>query len=343
MTRTRWALTLILLGVLALPVGVAFGAKGGNGGGKPGGGGDDPPNTTPLDILYTVAEGSGYGTLYAVQDDGTGATKLADTRGGATWSPDGTQVAYYGYVNGFGIYILDMESGNSTKLISIDNLTAGFVDWCPVPESDGTHRLAFTMHAASGSVDVFVARFDDTGLLGLENVTNTSVGTESFVTWSPNGEQLAVGYHQRIRVIDLENRDSNGSPTAHDVYESIRFFPYSVVWSKTGDEIAFKAYDADYAQNGGTGLTDIFVFEVSDASGSWTGTTPVNVTNSPNDEENSLTWSPDDSKLLIHNSYWAKIGKGTSKGSWQLLELGTGTRTTIDGKGGQPKWRRATP
>ena len=75
------AVAFTLAVVLLLTAGDASAKK--NGGGKPGGG--DPGNTTPLDILVTVPEGSGYGTLYAMQDDGTGLTELAPDRGSLWW------------------------------------------------------------------------------------------------------------------------------------------------------------------------------------------------------------------------------------------------------------------
>ena len=325
-------IAVLITFALLLSLASAAYAKKGGGGGKPGGGGD-PGNTTPLDILVTVS-----GTLYAIQDDGTGETALASIRGGAAWSPDGTQVAFYGLQDGFGIYLMDVDGGTPQLLIPMQNLTAGQLDWCP----DGSQRLAFTMRETEGS-DVFVASFDDTGVLGTENVTNVAGPGSGYMhpTWSPDGNQIAVLYPTtRIRVVDLVNRDEEGLPTVHTVYESSRFRPSWPVWSKTGNQIAFKAYDDDATDP----LNDLFILEVTQASdGTWTGAASVNVTNTPDDEEDAADWSPDDTRLVFANSHWKASRRGTSKTNLQMLTLDTGSRQVLSDRGSHPHWRRSAP
>lgn len=296
-------------------------------------------NTTPLDILFQVNSSacSGCGTLFAIQDDGTGETALASTRGGAAWSPDGTQVAFYGLQEGFGIYLMDVDGGTPQLLIPMQNLTAGQLDWCP----DGSQRLAFTMRETAGT-DVYVASFDDTGVLDIENVTNVA-GPTGYMhpTWSPDGNQLAVRYPtRRIVVVDLANRDASGAPAVDTVYTSSRFRPSWPVWSKTGNQIAFRAYDSDATNP----LSDIFIVDVTQATdGTWTGGTPVNVTNTPDDEEDAADWSPDDTRLVFANSHWKASRRGTSKSNLQMLTLDTGSRQVLSDRGHHPHWKRSDP
>ena len=343
---TPWIAAALGVALLA-PLTLAGNGNGGGGGGKPGGGGGgDPGNTTPLDILYQVPEGSGYGTLYAMQDDGSGSVALAPTRGSrASWSPDGTQVAFYGYENGFGVYVADVDGGTPQKLISIANLTAGFLDWCPVPGSDGTHKLAFTSRDDSGTsaADLYVARFDGSGVAGVERLTSTT-GDERWPTWSPGGEQIAVEYHSQIRVLDLADRDGSGAPSTHVVYESTRFDPGPVAWAKTSTALAFSAYDADHATSGASSLTDLFVVQLSHASGAWSGSAAQNLTSSPDDEETDPSWCPDDSRLVLFDAYWRRgAGNGSAKTSLQVLNLASGSRQTLGSTGVAPVWRRAAP
>ena len=341
MTKLGRTLLAAALGAVVASGGQALAKKGGGSGG----GGGDPGNTTPLDILFTVSDGSGLGTLYAMQDDGSGATGLAATRGGATWSPDGTQVAFYGLQDGYGIYVMDVEGGTPVKLIALQNLTAGHLDWCPVPDADGAQRLAFTSRDESGtsSNDVFVARFDESGLLDVEAVTD-SVGSERWLSWSPSGEQIGVQYHSQIHVVDLADRDAEGAPTVHVVYSSTRFSPGAVTWARTSDTIAFSSYDGDHASSGASSLTDVFTIGLSHASGAWTGSAPTNVTNSPQDEEGGPSWSPDDSKLAVFDAYWRKgAGTGSAKTSIQVLDLATGSRQSISTAGDSPVWKRSDP
>jgi Tol biopolymer transport system component len=338
MRHTTWFAAAMAVAALAITGGDVLAKKGG--GGKPGGGGDggDPGNTTPLDILYQTSEGSGYGTLFAMQDDGTGSVQLAATRGGASWSPDGTQVAYYGYEDGFGVYVMDVDGGTPQKLIAIEGLTAGYLDWCPVVEPDGTHKIVFTSRDESpnGYADLFVAHFDDTGLIEIEGWGNTP-GNETGPSWSPSGEQIAFNYHQQIRVLDLADRDANGVPSTHVVYESTVLWPYGAQWARTSNTLAFAS------KEDGTGdLLDLYVMPLSHANGAWTGGTVTNVTNSPKDEENGFSWSPDDSQLLAFNVYWRRPGSGTGKGSLQLIDVATGARQTLGTQGHSPRWRRAT-
>ena len=339
MRLTTWTTVAAVLIGLALGGGEALAKKGG--GGKPGGGGGgDPPNTTPLDILYTVPEGSGYGTLYAMQDDGTGAVAVTDTRGAASWSPDGTQVAFYGVQSGFGVYVMDVDGGTPQKLIAIENFTAGWLDWCPVAEADGTHKLAFTSRddSGTGNADLYVARFDDSGLIDSERLTS-STGNESRPTWSPSGEQIAIAYHQQIRVLDLADRDASGIPSVHVLYDSTQKWPQHVAWAKTSNQLAFTAAD-DQAHP----LNDVFVMQLSHSNGVWTGSSAVNITNSPKDDESDPTWSPDDSQLAVFDVYWRRgAGNGKATSSLQLLTRATGARQTLSSTGVTPVWRRSTP
>jgi Tol biopolymer transport system component len=334
------------VGLLAVSGGDALAKKGG--GGKPGGGGGDPGNTTPPDIVFLADNDE----LHLLQDDGTGETYLATARGArAAWSPDGTQVAYWGESDGYGIYIADVAGGTSQKVVSIDHAASRYVAWSPVPAPDGHHKLAFTMKrreadgTLSAYVDIFIANLDGTGL---ENVSR-SWGIDSTPSWSPSGGQLSFSYGSTLWVVDIEHRAADGSPTWHEIFDDPDMPAHHPEWSKTGNALVFTARDTTEERP----LNDVFVMglsyvEPSDGSAAyWTGSTPVNVSNTSESEEHMPCWSSDDSKIACRSVRFVKKGKSgsyTGYPSLDVITLSGGSRQTLlDGDCDFPVWRPSSP
>ena len=129
--------------------------------------------------------------VWIMNGDGSQATRLTYNSTddlGATWSPDGKTIAFYGnqYVpDGRGglvvmppphVFLIDVESGAQTAL------TAGrFPSW----SQDG-HRIAFDSSGAASKL--FVINVDGTGV---ELIANQPPARNIRPDWSPNGRQIA--------------------------------------------------------------------------------------------------------------------------------------------------------
>lgn len=98
---------------------------------------------------------------------------------GPDWSPDGTQMAYYSYENGWHIYVMDMET-RETAQITPDDLEARFPSWSP----DGS-QLAF--HVTAGdSAQLYLMNADGSNVRPLIREPRN----DSFPDWSPDGTQI---------------------------------------------------------------------------------------------------------------------------------------------------------
>jgi Tol biopolymer transport system component len=126
--------------------------------------------------------------LFIAQVGVSGSLQLSPAEvTGFDWSPDGRRfVTSQGGGVPFGeaffsnLYLVDRESGASTRLSQQDNVDGGAL-WSP----EGT-RLAFTS-VRDGNVEIYVMNDDGTGVLRLtEHPAEDWVGN-----WSPDGTRLA--------------------------------------------------------------------------------------------------------------------------------------------------------
>jgi Tol biopolymer transport system component len=127
---------------------------------------------------------------------------------GATWSPDGKSIAFYGTQFGPGrdgalvaippshVFLVDVATGIQTVL------TPGrFPSWSP----DG-HRIAFDSSGPASKI--FVINADGSGL---EQIAGQPAARNIRPDWSPNGGRLAFASgtngNERIYVIDADGSD----------------------------------------------------------------------------------------------------------------------------------------
>lgn len=108
----------------------------------------------------------------------------ADVGSRIYWSPTGLHLAYF--LPNDGLYLLDIQSGRSTRLIEIDNLLPrGIPGNDPTWSPDGT-RLAITL-ATAYATDIYVINSDGSGF---RNITN-SPSYDFWPSWSSDSAKLA--------------------------------------------------------------------------------------------------------------------------------------------------------
>jgi serine/threonine protein kinase len=181
------------------------------------------------------SERSGNLDIYIMNVDGSNFRQLTGSSGaerGPAWSPDGTQIAFYGAAskNGsYDIYVINTDGTGLRNLTNSPNADDKYPTWSP----DGT-QLAFHSNA-DGDYDLYIINTDGTGQRNLTNDSADDLGPD----WSPEGSRIAFhtnawGEPYEIAVLDLttrqirrltDNDDTNAFPT----------------WSPDGTRIAFHA------------------------------------------------------------------------------------------------------
>jgi TolB protein len=138
-------------------------------------------------IAYVAVEQKGRASTYRLvlgSPDGNEEKTLVDSRDplmSPAWSPDGRKLAYVGYEDGrSGVYILDLDSGKSTRLVSEKGIN-GSPAWSP----DGT-RLALTM-SFGRNPDIYIVDVAS----GRRRRLTDSPAIDTEASWSPDGNTIA--------------------------------------------------------------------------------------------------------------------------------------------------------
>jgi Tol biopolymer transport system component len=222
--------------------------------------GDLSPNWSPDSevIAFASEQVSGSRSLFTIQVDGEGLTRLTDGAGNdftPAWSPDGSRIAFGTYRHGLGngdLYLMDPDGSNQTPLTS-DPAYDGEPVWSP----DG-ERIAFYSDRDGGR-DIYVMNADGSNLIRL---TDGPVHQQDPV-WSPDGTRIAYIVWEDSGDSDIYLMHADGSGQVQLTSGPVS--DHSPAWSPDGSRIAFSSER--------NGQTDVYVLDVDN---------PANVTR--------LTW-----------------------------------------------------
>ncbi len=141
--------------------------------------------------------------VYAINVDGTNVRRLTNNPADdaiATWSPDGTRIAWETNREGdFDIWIMDADGTNPTAL-TVDPADDEWPAWSP----DGT-KIAFDTWR-DGNREIYVINIDGSGLANL----TVDPGWDSAPAWSRDGSKIAFS-SDRGGGIDIWVMDADGS------------------------------------------------------------------------------------------------------------------------------------
>ncbi len=203
--------------------------------------------------------------IYVMNADGTNPTRLTFNTAMdvfASWSPDGTKIAFASTRDGNAeIYVMNADGSSQTN-ISNNPASDVYPSWSP----DGTKivfaRIMDTPPVPGGNLEIFVMNADGTGQTRLTSNTVRDINP----SWSPDGTKIVFQSDDQIYVMNtdgtgqtkLTSNSTNGQPS----------------WSPDGTKILFGSYrDGNsefYVMNAdGTGQTNISNNPASDAYPSW--------------------------------------------------------------------------
>jgi Tol biopolymer transport system component len=250
-----------------------------------------PPPGHGQKVVFGSNRADGQRDLYVVNEDGTGERRLTfdgeDYRERvATWSPDGSRIAYAALHNGnFDIYTIDANGGDRRR-VTTDPARDDYPSW-----TNGG-RIMFTRGLFSNETSVWVVNADGSNEQRLALPGPHAFGADM----APRGNRFvyttdATGLGV-VHVATLNGTTVSGetavSDPAHDGLGD-----QEPKWSPNGNDIV-------YLHDHGNVDNDIFVVH-SD------GTGQKQLTNTPNRAEFWANWSSDGKEVMFQDGSSGKL------------------------------------
>lgn len=281
-----------------------------------------PPSLVNSAIVYAEWDGSDR-SIKVADADGSNQVTLVTRRRAQfwhpSWSPDGNTVIFSSDLDGPGIYRVMIDRVNGTvgdpeKIITINDIIVASTVWSPVKTVNENFLIAYSDYIpGSNRYDIYL--FDPAAPVvdGINpfNLTNTPNIDEVIPSWSPDAKKLVAVTLTNddppfgIDIFTLGTCVDSGQPVCEvesrrNLIAELSPSPlgptdvWSPSWANTGNMIAVSGYTPQDQNN------DIWVIKFDDDP---TNTTIWNLTNTnsanpPDREENSPTWSPDDSQIM---------------------------------------------
>lgn len=207
------------------------------------------------------------------------APSASSNEGGASWSPDGTAVAFFSNrEGGFAGYVVSSTGGNPVRVTPPEAVGVADLAWSP-----DSKRLAFS---TSSEVD------SDVWVVGADGSDPKQVSTEPGSTqpqWSPDGKLLAISAQplsaESAGLFTLDPATGETTEVADTEYRDA--FP---VWAPDGKSLYFVSAVPNDDAEGGT-ADDILRVDLD-------GGEPEPVIADPISIESELSPSPD-GKLIV--------------------------------------------
>jgi Tol biopolymer transport system component len=275
--------------------------------------------------LITFSDG---GDAYVVEENGSGLRNLTRTPQGETlspweWSPDGTELALYGYVDdpslggaNYDIYVMDAEGRSKTNLTTTeDDVAQAASQTSPTWSPDG-RWIAYTSDEGAeeneGSSNLHVVAAD-----GSEGRRITQSPLYDFSPdWSPDGSKIV--FHRVVKgSSDILTVSPDGSSATRLTSDS--GYNQLAVWSPDGTRIAFTSSRV--------GANEVFVMDAD-------GSAETQLTDIGAKNLSSPTWSPDGTQLAF---------EVFDEGDWDIWIVnadGSAARPLTHGPGDEtsPEW-----
>ncbi len=224
--------------------------------------------------------------IWIVNEDGSGLTNLTDApgyEGNATWSPDGTRIAFDSNQSGNDDIFVMNHDGTRQKRLTSSEASELWPTWSP----DG-RRIAY-----GKGTQLWVMGADGSHKRKIYRAPGENVMLSD---WSPDGRWIAftIGSHPRVSDWDIYVIRPDGSglkkliSTAED--------EGGLEWSSDGTKIAFHRFFGASCNPATACNWDVFTARAD-------GKGEVNLTDTPLNAEYGPTWSPDGSRIAYADEY----------------------------------------
>ncbi|MEP7287918.1 MAG: RHS repeat-associated core domain-containing protein [Chloroflexota bacterium] len=225
-------------------------------------------------IVFASDRDGGNWDIYSMNGDGTDVQRLTSdpaVDGQPTWSPDGTQIAFFSARDGnWEIYVMNAD-GSHVQRITHNNVVDEQPAWSP----DGK-QIVFAS-GPSDHLDLYTMNVDGSQL---QRLTNNGSSNQQ-PAWSPDGKEIAYTSGHGADT-DLYVMAVDGSATrrlTNDFHTN-----QQPTWSADGQRLL-------YSSNRG-GNFDVYVMDAADSANN------QNLTNSPTAEQQAV-WSPDNHQIAF--------------------------------------------
>ena len=182
------------------------------------------------------SERDGNAEIYVMNADGTGVTRLTNTRadeGYPAWSPDGRTLSFDSDRDGnFDVFAMN-DDGTNVRPITRHAARDVSATWAP------GGAIAFMSDREGGGFDIYTAAADPSA--AAKRLTHT--GSAWFPVFSPDGRTLAFHVGRDVHTMPVDG----GAPRRLTVDPANGMYP---TWSPGGERIAFGS--------GRNGKTEIF-------------------------------------------------------------------------------------
>ena len=248
-----------------------------------------PPGESSGGLIAFVSTRDGNGEIYVMDANGSNPRRLTNNRawdGYPSWSPDGTQIAYYTYrtEKDWVIQVMDADGGNPRRLTD-SGVCDGAPHWSPDGADEYIQRIAYSSDAdCTGEHREIYVMDADGGKV--RNLTQNDADDASS-SWSPDSQQIVFASNRDgdYEIYVMHADGSQVRQLTDDEAEDMM-----PAWSPDGTQIAFVS-DRD-------GNDEIYVVDVGDAEQG-----PGSVRRLTDDPAVDWfpTWSPDGREIVFNS------------------------------------------
>jgi Tol biopolymer transport system component len=248
------------------------------------GGGAAPAATTGVNGHLLIATGQRHAmTLIAMQPRNNGDRLMLNYGAdqGATYSPDGTRIAFMNSYDGdYEICVMNAD-GTGVKQLTKNSALDAYPSWSP----DGS-KIAFTSNR-DGDFDIYVMNANGSDQT---NITGDDPSYDDFPRWSPDGRWIAIEtdrYGNGNLTVELITPD--GKPRA--TVGSVQYTTFFDSWSPDAKSLL--------VDNNAGGDFDIYRYDITDRAPLQWDLLQGKIVSDDNASEGSAIWSPDGKRVAL--------------------------------------------
>jgi TolB protein len=227
-------------------------------------------------MIAFTSNRDGVNNIFTMWSDGSNQRKITNGEEGdydASWSPDGSRIAFAPIVGDQEIFIMNSDGSNPVNISNSPTSADNRPFWSPNGD-----KIAFSSDR-TGNWEIYIMNID-----GSEQYNLTVNGAaEYYCSWNPAGDRLAF-HSNRGNNWDIYLMDDDGSnQTRITTHAAVDAYP---AWSPNGLLIVFRSNIP--------GNNEIYLMNVD-------GSNQTNISNHGGDDQ-FPRWSPDGTRIVFSSN-----------------------------------------